>query len=288
MIIVKLIGGLGNQMFQHAFAKKLSLIKRVPVKLDVFWYEDAKNFTKNSLRKYILDNYNTSLRIATREEVVSFLSKRSFVFKVIKKIKRDVLRLDDFSFKEKHFNVSDNAYLEGWWQSEKYFFDIRDILLKEFSLKNGFSGVVKKIETQEIGCNSVSLHIRRGDYVSLKQVNDAFGVLGLEHYDKAIKIIKEKMKEPRFFIFSDDIAWAKENLKIGENAVFVSSPEIKDYEELILMSKCKHNIIANSSFSWWGAWLNQNKNKIVIAPKQWFKTDKFNTKDVVPESWIKI
>jgi len=136
--------------------------------------------------------------------------------------------------------------------------------------------------------NSVSLHIRRGDYLTMQKAIDTIGVCPLDYYDKAIREITRKIKNPTFFIFSDDINWVKENLKTNSPTIFVSGGKLKDYEELILMSKCKHNIIANSSFSWWGAWLNNNPNKIVIAPKKWFKDTSKNTRDLIPESWLKL
>ena len=241
MIIVQLIGGLGNQMFQYAFARKLSTLKNVPVKLDIFWYLDIK-FGSDSVRKYSLDIFNVQENIATREDVAKFLNKRGLVYKVIKKFKRDVLKIDSFSFNDKFFDTPDDCYLEGFWQSEKYFSDIREILLKEFTLKNGLGDVAKNIEAQELDGNSVALHIRRGDYVSDKKVSDSIGVCDMGYYYQAIDMIKEKISQPTFFVYSDDIDWVKENLKIDAPCVFVSRPELKDCEELVLMSKCKHNI----------------------------------------------
>jgi len=286
MIIFKLTGGLGNQMFQYAFIKKISILRDVEVKMDVFWYADAA-FGRDEKREYSLRHFNIVENLASREEVKRYSDAISFWHKLVRKIKRDIFHFDDFTFRESEFLIPDNSYVLGYWQSEKYFLDIRDVLLREFTLKDGFSEVAKKIERQQINCNSVSIHIRRGDYVINKKVGNAFGILGLDHYHEAIRLIKEKVSEARFFVYSDDIDWAKENF-IGDEFVFVSVPGIRDYEELILMSKCKHNIIANSSFSWWGAWLNVNPDKIVIAPKQWFRTKKINTKDVIPDKWIRI
>ena len=287
MIIVKLNGGLGNQMFQYAFARKLSVVKKTPVKLDNFLYLDA-DFGKDSRREYGLGHFNTNENLATREDVAPFLGYSGVVRKLIKKVKRDILRLDECVYHPKYLAPLDNAYLEGYWQSEKYFLDIRDILLKELALKDRLSQAACDFGNKVNSVNAVSLHIRRGDYTSNKKVVEKFGACGLDYYIEAIETMKSKVVSPVLFIFSDDINWVRENLKLDNPVVYVSSTKIKDYEELILMSKCKHNIIANSSFSWWGAWLNQNEKKIVIAPKQWFKTKRMYTHDIVPNSWMKL
>ena len=140
-----------------------------------------------------------------------------------------------------------------------------------------------------MGSNSISLHVRRADYVTNPQANQFHGVSSMEYYNKAIHKIKSIISEPHFFIFSDDITWAKQNMIIDCPTTFVShnGPD-KNYDDLRLMSFCKHHIIANSSFSWWGAWLAMNKNKVVIAPTRWFNSPDRNTKDVIPENWFSI
>ncbi|MEI6528810.1 MAG: alpha-1,2-fucosyltransferase [Candidatus Falkowbacteria bacterium] len=155
--------------------------------------------------------------------------------------------------------------------------------LKE-SLATKYTELLAEISTT----NSVSLHIRRGDYVSDPNTKAAHYTYGMEYYSSAIKLIDSKLDNPVYFIFSDDIAWVKENLKISSSVIFVSAPSTHDYEELMLMSKCKNNIIANSSFSFWGAWLNQNSNKIVIAPKRWNNVYESEYKELLPHSWLKI
>ena len=135
--------------------------------------------------------------------------------------------------------------------------------------------------------NAVSVHVRRGDYVNNKNANAFHGVCSPEYYRKAIELIAKRVDSPKYFVFSDDIEWVKEHIEIP-NAVFVSQKDIADHEELVLMSKCKHAIIANSSFSWWGAWLNANPNKLVIAPKQWVSDSRVNTVDAIPAEWVRI
>ena len=136
--------------------------------------------------------------------------------------------------------------------------------------------------------NSVSLHIRRGDYVSNQKTNQTHGTCDLDYYQRCITEIEKEVENPYFFVFSDEIEWVKENLKINHPAEYVDqNTGDKSYEDMRLMSQCKHNVIANSSFSWWGAWLNSYPDKIVFAPKRWFASDKHNTKDLIPEGWKK-
>ncbi len=288
MIIIRIGGGLGNQLFQYALGRNLALTKNIPLKLDLSWFET--NFD----RKYKLKYFNTEENIATKKELKRIKryqkinSRRYFLHNLLFSNESIYIEEKQFHFNPNILDIKNNAYLIGYWQTEKYFKDIKDVIRKEFILKDNLDSFCiekeKKIKKQ----NSVSLHIRRGDYIMNKIANKNMGVCSLDYYKKAINILGEKINDPTFFIFSDDMKWVKKNLKIDFPIIFVSNGELKDYEELILMSKCKHNIIANSSFSWWGAWLNNNPDKIVIAPKKWFNDTKRNSKDIIPDNWIKI
>jgi hypothetical protein len=257
-VIVKLKGGLGNQMFQYAYGRCLSLRHKTIFKLDKFLFRSqiCQKMAGITPRKYELGEFNIVGKIAGFKEIV---------------------------IKNKN-----NIYLDGYFQSEKYFKDIRQILLKEFTLRKKTSNF-SRLERQISESNSVSVHIRRGDYVKDIVTRKYHGVQTLGYYLQAMKIIEGKIKKPHFFFFSDDILWVKENFnKVNNPVTFVSNlHRLTNQEELILMSFCKHNIIANSSFSWWGAWLNINPKKIVVAPKRWFR-QKVNEKSIVPREWIRI
>lgn len=237
MIIVKLKGGLGNQMFQYAFGKKISIDRKTNLKFDKTFLENTiwQKLTGVTVRAYELGEFNVKAQFS------KFWQR--------------------------------NNYFDGYWQNEKYFKKIKPILLKDFTLRNK-SDKFLKFKKMISNTNSVSIHIRRGDYVERKVTKDYHGVLGFDYYFKAFELIGKKTKHPRFFIFSDD-------------PTISSFSGLTDGEELILMSKCKHNIIANSSFSWWGAWLNKNPSKIVIAPKKWFGVGVKNTV-ALPKEWIRI
>ena len=273
MTIVKILGGLGNQMFQYAFAYALLQTTKNTVKLDI------ASFETYDLREYELALFNVSLVLAREEEVHYLKYKKENLFqKIVRKLQGKSFSLSESYYKEPHFNydqnvynLKDDIYFEGYWQSEKYFKKYRDELLKEFTLKEDLHKQSQIYQQDIEKTESVSLHIRRGDYIANSHTNSVHGTCSLDYYERAVKEVENSISSPHFFIFSDDLPWARENLGFIENITFIDLDEkTPDHEEMILMSKCKHNIIANSSFSWWGAWLNQNSNKIVIAPKKWF------------------
>jgi hypothetical protein len=283
MIIVKLKGGLGNQLFQYAFGKYFSIKNNVEFKID----NGINSNKQDTYRRYLLDNFNIKAELATKEEVLKAKYPLGIISKIWRGFKSKILKIYNIGWSPKILK-SKVKYFDGFWQSYKYLDPIKDVLLEEItpkeSIENKYSNLISEINNS----NSVSIHIRRGDYVNDKKTKSAHLTFGMEYYTEAIKTIKEKVGNPVFYIFSDDIEWVKENFKIDSSTVFVSKPDIKDYEELIIMSKCKYNIIANSSFSFWGAWLNQNPNKIVIAPKKWNNKYTKQYKDLLPPEWIKI
>lgn len=295
MIITKILGGLGNQMFQYSAGRALAERLGVELKLDI------SAFDSYELRDYWLSFFNINVVSATDEEINLLAGsnrnrkkKKSFLEKFFGG--RDKLPVSYFKddpiylFNEKFSALPDNIYLNGYWQNQKYFNDIKEVLNKEFSLKEELSGeskeVLEKIETS----TSVSLHIRRGDYATNEKVNNIYGLCTLDYYKNAIECIeKSHGNNLEVFVFSDDTAWVNENLEINNQVTVVdhNGPE-RCYEDMILMSRCRHNVIANSTFSWWGAWLNSNKDKTVISPKKWFQSDKYDTSDLIPTDWIRL
>lgn len=259
--IVKIKGGLGNQMFQYAYGRNLEIAGNKII-FDISFFHGA-NAKTDALREFALDAYQL--------QTAAIFSPQPHRFHdLFVKLKRKA-----------------GFEAEEYFQNEKYFRDIAGKLKQEFILKDALSANAKFFSEQLAASSSVSVHVRRGDYVADEKTKTYHGVCEMEYYNKAIALIKEKVVSPLFFIFSDDIEWAKEKFTSGE-FVLVSAPTIKDYEEMYLMSKCKHNIVANSSFSWWGAWLNNNPDKIVVAPEKWFNDKKANNKDIVPAGWIKL
>ena len=293
MIIVKLRGGLGNQMFQYAYGKALSIKTGITVKFDANYYFNEEFQRSDTPRKYLLDKFNTDISLATQEEV----NKANPLWKkVIRKMKNKIFRYTNiYKFSESEFKIKEGNLALGYWQTEKYFKNIESIIRENFTLKNSLAESAQKIEnliiqTKKENKVPVSIHVRRSDYVNIKSNKDFFNVCDVEYYKNAFSEITKLINSPvSLFIFSDDTAWVKENLRFPCETYFVSEEKnIFDYEEIILMSKCSHNIIANSSFSWWGAWLNPNKNKIIMAPKKWVNDSKIDTSDVTPVEWVTI
>jgi len=289
MIITKLVGGLGNQMFQYAIGRNLAKKNNTNLKLDLSFYNEQQTDSK---RNYSLKYFNILENIATEEEIKKLRrnecknGRRHLLHNLFFANKSIYIKEKQFNFDKNVLNASNNFYLSGYWQSEKYFKNIEDIIRKEFTLKTNSKQSLEELTEKIKKSNSISLHVRRGDYANNPNTRSHHGLCPIEFYEEAIKIATEKYSDIHLFVFSDDIEWVKENLKTDSPTIFVE--DNKDYEDLILMSKCKHNIITNSSFSWWGAWLNQNPNKIVIAPKKWFNDPKTNTEDLIPKSWIQI
>lgn len=294
MIVVKLIGGLGNQLFQYAAGRALANYHKTDLALDTSYLKLVSNGAYTQ-RKFELEPFNISASIANEETLKVFNFNQGRIITRLKKISPGLF--NNMIFNEHHFNfhseflkLPKDTFLNGYWQSEKYFNSIRNKLLHEITLKESLSTKALLQEKQINEVNSVALHVRRGDFVSLKSANHFHGYLDIDYYKVALEQIKNKVTDPVFFIFSDDMDWCKENLAFINKKEFVDGKAnaISTQEELILMSRCKHTIIANSSFSWWGAWLNQNKSKTVIAPKNWFADKKININDLIPADWIKM
>ena len=267
--IVQLMGGMGNQMFQYAFGYALGAETNTKVLYDLSWFEENTNDT---VREYGLDYFRANVDSVDVRD--SKAAKR-----------RGIIR-------EQHENIYQpnlmhkraGKYFTGYFQTEKYFEKYRPQLLQAFSLKHQLNNANKKVLKQIQKSNAVSVHIRRGDYVKFQ---DIFGLCDLSYYKRAFDYIAKHTKDPEFFVFSDDIDWVRKNLKTKYTVHIVDiNRDENTCCDIELMRNCKHNIIANSTFSWWGAWLNDNPDKIVIAPKQWYANG--TPTDIIPEKWIRM
>lgn len=299
MIITRISGGIGNQLFQYAIARTLSLKNNDELALDTHFFSLGLENRAFKLDRFAISGKKALPSDFKKVGIPDPLNKTLFtkiqrkVFKKIEDLKslenRKIIQEPAFPFMSEIKNLKGSRYLSGVWQSEKYFIENADIIRKEITLKDAPSEFFKNWALKITQSEAVSLHVRRGDYVHSKKKDQKLIPCDISYYEKSVKKILAEVQNPTFFIFSDDIEWVKKNIKIENPLFFVSAPSAKfDHEELILMSLCKHNIIANSTFSWWGAWLNQNKEKKVIAPEKWFATDKIDTKDLLPEDWIKL
>ena len=281
MIITKLKGGLGNQLFQYAVGRAAALHHKLPLKLDLTIFKTYKLHNG-----YRLDQYAIQADIATENEIINLKGRNNALSSALRKA--GLIKRKSY-FKEKRSSYFDErvlknkfVYLDGYWQNALYFSNIRKELLRELSPINPMN---------DLGCdylepikksNSVSIHVRRGDYLNLKDI----GILGLEYYATAVEYIRKNVANPTFYIFSDDLEWCKNSLGLLDDCIYVDGTQT-EIDDLKLMSFCRHNIIANSSFSWWGAWLNQNPKKTVVAPKGWLLNDP-DSSNVILSDWVKI
>lgn len=287
------MGGLGNQMFQYAAGRALANRHNTVLKLDMSFFQNTK--VNETPRKFLLDKMNIRAECSLPSELPQLEGKPSF-FRQIKGLylqlsqkSCDNVLLDfDHRISEQFFSAPDNTYLIGYWQSEKYFSAISEMIKSEFTPISNPDDVNKELSCYMRETNSVSIHIRRGDYVSNPDTHAVHGICSLEYYQKCVEAISGMINNPEFFIFSDEPEWVKSNLDLALPFTIINhnATEMPEWD-LWLMSRCKHNIIANSSFSWWGAWLNDNPRKIVLAPKQWF-ADKSLTTEIAPESWQRL
>jgi hypothetical protein len=203
--------------------------------------------------------------------------------------KRSVVRERSLHFDPNILKVSGNVYLEGYWGTEKYFKEIEAIIRRELTVGTEPSPVNKAMAEHICQAPAVSIHIRRGDFVSNSTTHKFHGMCSAEYYNMAVDKMAQMVGKPHFFIFSDEPQWAQDNLKLKFPATFVTHNSAnEDYEDLRLMSLCKYHIIANSTFSWWGTWLNTAPDRIVLAPRKWLNDPGIDTSDVLPDSWIKL
>jgi hypothetical protein len=288
MIIVKIIGGLGNQMFQYAAGRSLAERLQTQLKMDIFSFQNYK------LRTYSLSAFNISESFAGKKDIQCLKRPRNPIKNFFTSVHCFVSGNPMLMYKREphfHFDPSflewgDNAYLDGYWQSEKYFKNIKDIIRQEFTLKKKPDAINIQMAEKMKESDGVSIHIRRGDYIVNPVTFNHHGVCPLEYYHLAIDRMMKIIPDPHFYIFSDDPLWVKQNLIVNYPHTYVTyNQNFQDYLDLWLMSKCKHHIIANSSFSWWGAWLSDKPDKIVIVPKKWVRTPGLDTRDLIPGSW---
>jgi hypothetical protein len=289
MIISRLSGGLGNQMFQYAAGRRLALARRTELKLDLSLLDDPRRV--RTLRSYELDAYPICAELATAEELALALARRrSLGARIARRLGRRSAAIErHFHFDPEVRDLPDDTCLEGYWQSERYFKDVATFVRRELTLERPAAGrnalMLERIQT----CNAVSLHVRRGDYVTDPEANATHGLCPPGYYRDAARYVSERVADPVYFLFSDDPEWTRSHLDLpGETVVVDHNGPESGCEDLRLMSRCRHHVIANSTFSWWGAWLDPDPDKLVIAPKQWFQDGARDSADLVPESWIRL
>lgn len=293
MFVVRIWEGLGNQMFQYAYARNLQ--KKTGSKV----YLEGRRIYRKALtgedliieRKCELINFNLKLKFINPKYLSkwNYLEQRTFYQKIRYSFAINGIgdygiitdQKDQCAYHQELMDIHRNMYIMGHFLNKKYFESIKEELLEDFSLKNNII-LPETIRERFKAFDTVSIHIRRGDYLYVEHAQRINREMKSGHYyERAITYIAKKIKNPCFLFFSDDIAWVKENIFCPYEHIYISDRGFKDYEEMMLMSYCDHNIIAHSTFSYWGAWLNQNKEKIVIYPKHWLPS-------IIPDGWIRM
>jgi hypothetical protein len=301
MIITRLVGGLGNQMFQYAAGYALACRLGLPLKMDIL---DFKFYPD---REYALHCFDIDAEFATQKEVYSLSGRPKSglqrMSQLIKKInykgsKAAGVLLKDPSnpptcfvdtksgYDVNFHKITGSCYLAGYWQSEMYFSDIADAIRRIYTIKYPLAGRNLVLADMIRATHSVAIHIRRGDYVTNPSARKVHGLITPKYYRAAIELLIQQMDDLEFFVFSDDPAWVRANLDFGRQVSVIDyNPSSVPWEDLRLMTLCNHHIIANSSYSWWGAWLSKNENQIVIAPGRWYLSKESSPRDLIPERW---
>jgi hypothetical protein len=290
--IVKLKGGLGNQMFQYAFGMILQKMKGKDTYFDLSGFKLKANDASHTLRNYELSVFNKNLKIASSGYIEKKLrpGRLCGLFQKIYQLELKQYYSHSIGYDPHALDVKTEAYYIGYFQSYKYYIGYESYVRNLFKFDdNSFDKINTKLIQNICDCNSVSVHIRRGDYITNPAIQAVHETCGKNYYSACIEYMKQYIENPVFYFFSDDQEWVKHtfnNLEI--QSVFVQNNIGKNnWKDMYLMSKCKHNIIANSSFSWWGAWLNSSPHKHVIAPTKWFKDEESNyiIADLIPAEW---
>ena len=286
MVVICLKGGLGNQMFQIALGKKLEYLGK-KVLFDINQIEsriDEHNITKS------YEVFDIDLDVASSKDIDSMSDTNTDLYN---KIRRKIFGCKKTHYFEKNFGDEDkeiyslsDAYLDGYWQSYKYFDDCSNIITDLFKFKPLTDDKNKYYEDKILSCeNPVSVHFRLGDYCTKENIQYFGNICTEEYYSKGITFLQNKFNNVTFFIFSNDMKYAERFLDKKNYCVVDCNDEKNAWKDMYLMSICKSNIVANSSFSWWGAWLNRNNNKTVIAPEKWINGR--DMKNICPDSWVR-
>jgi len=292
MVISHILGGIGNQMFQYAAGRALSLTNSQRLLLDLSDFSDYRLHHGFELSRV----FNVTEERAGVLTVHQLLGWRAngLAKKVLRRPQFVWLRTKKFvvepyfNYWHDLFDLTDDCYLSGYWQSERYFKPFESVIRRDFTFREPLVGRNAELKLEIANTQSISLHVRRGDYVSDSKTGKIMDVCSLEYYHKAISYMVERIERPVFYVFSDDIPWVRQNLSVTFPCIYVDhNSQAESYRDMQLMSLCRHHVIANSSFSWWGAWLSSNPDKIVIAPRSWFRNGN-DDRDLIPDAWIRL
>jgi hypothetical protein len=284
-VISRLHGGLGNQLFQYAAGRAVALRTGAELLLD------TRQFTQTNPFQYDLEHFAIEARVATEAELPP-AKDRLIAYTWWRKFGRSprFVREQQLGYNKQIATIGPDCYLHGYFQSQRYFADIAPTLWNDLSFKKPISGDNARMAERIQSGPSVAMHIRRGDYVTNTKAQATHGAPEPGYYERALQEVRSRSgQDPVVYLFSNDPDWVRANIKLDAELVPVTINDGKTaHEDLRLMSLCDHNIIANSTFSWWGAWLNPSHDKIVAAPAQWFASPKLSNPDITPPGWLRL
>jgi hypothetical protein len=288
MVIARLTGGLGNQMFQYAAARALADRLGAELLLDLRAFEHTLALRAYTHRAYALAPFRLRARLATPADLKDWPVwpvEIGMRLRLVRPLFRRWYFESAITYDPSVRTLLEPVCLVGYWQSERYFIDIADRIRADFTPLRPLDGANAGLLELARSDRSVGLHVRRGDFVSLGDAAQLHGLCSVDYYRRAITLVRERCPECHFLVFSDDPAWARAELPLDPSAVFVTGNELSPEQDLALMSACKHHIIANSSFSWWAGWLGDSPEQMVIAPTPWYASPKLDARDLAVSRW---
>jgi hypothetical protein len=290
VIVVRLMGGLGNQMFQYALGRHVALRRDTGLLLDPTSFRTSRR--GETTRHFALGPYRLEAETAAPDRLASFLAGHRGVMALLRAsgarpgglvVERGP------SFDATVLDARDDSYLVGYWQSERYFRDVADTIRRELTLEAPPTGANARLFEKIRATESLALHVRRGDYLSNPAASRTHGSLGIGYYERAVEHASSRFPGLEVFVFSDDPAWCRRELRLPVPVTYVDhNSDAEAHEDLRLMAGCRHHVVANSSFSWWGAWLEPSPGGLVVAPRQWFRDEALPDTDVQPTGWTRI
>jgi hypothetical protein len=304
MIVVRLKGGLGNQMFQYALGRALQHRRGDELRLDVTYLLGSSVFKWDVPRTYDLDVFRIQPALAyvprllrrARPQCVRYpegrtLSEAEAAPPVAVPKTQTFVEEKEFGFHPEILGLTaPNLYLDGYWQSESYFSDIQDEIRGAFHFRMPLSPAGREMAQNIASVNSVCVNVRRGDYITSESSRNALGFVGEDYYRRGIDWIKANVEDPRLVVNSDDMPWCREHLKFDLPTTYLAEEYAgwKFGEQLQLMTMCKHFLISNSTFAWWAAWLASHDKKLVVCPRRWFRNQSIRSEDLIPPSWVRL
>ncbi|MBP0598388.1 alpha-1,2-fucosyltransferase [Herbaspirillum sp. LeCh32-8] len=295
-VTVALHGGLGNQLFQYATGLALARHHQARLELDLTWFQLVHHLPNTTVRRYALAPFGVQERTKSRPTPEG-TPLRFFLYRVMSKLRRELglntqgattLNEKSFRFDAAIYNAPPPVFLYGYWQSHLYFDAIRAELRALIGTPREMSEASAALHRQILASDAICLHVRRGDYITNQHAATTHGLCDMSYYHTGIAAARQGLPAPHAYLFSDDPEWVKANLKLDIPMTVVDANGPDDaHQDLWLMSACKRFVIANSSLSWWGAWLSDAPSKVVVAPRKWFADDKLDTADLIPEEWLR-